>query len=194
MKNYLKLSLFCLALVLIISGCAQKIKPVKEGNIQSPEKNITTTTEDIKKPDFWGKDVVINSNASVKTITNKKYGYSIDFPVNYVIDEINANPEFLNIGDMAIYVLPGTVEAFNKDFLKKTGPISNLKIEKIKVANGNIGNIGSYNGEGAIKNYRFIISLRDKNNVLFVEKSYEGENISSSSNIFNSVVSTIKID
>ena len=192
MKKHLKLSLFFLSLALVVSGCAQKIKPEEKNNTQLPEKIVSATTQEVKKPDFWGKDVVVDFVGQSEIITNKKHGFSVSFPVDYKIDEVNANPEFLNIGDVAVYVATGTVENLNRDFLKMTGPIANLKIAKIKISNGKIGYIQSYEGEG-IKNYKFLISLGDKKNVLFIEKAYEGEAISSSSSVFNSIVLTVGI-
>lgn len=196
MKKYLKLSIFALALILVISGCAQKIKSDKKNSFQkatsSVENKATSSTTQIKQADFWGRDVVVNVDGWHKTIVNKKYGFSVNFPYDFKIDEKNASPEFVVVGDVAIYIATGTVEQFNKDFLKMEGPVANLKIMKIKVADGKIGYVQYYDGEGSVKNYTFLISLGNKKNVLFFEESYEGEFDPSS--LFNSIVSTVKIN
>jgi hypothetical protein len=70
MKNHLKLSLFCLALVLIISGCAQKIKPTINNNTQPTLEN-TNTNQSVPESD-------------AKEYKNDEYGLILKYPPKWI--------------------------------------------------------------------------------------------------------------
>ena len=77
MKNYLKLSLFSLALVLVVSGCAQKIKSVKENNTQSLIENATTSQ--------------LVAEGEFKEYKNDEYGLILKYPPRWLATSTEVN-------------------------------------------------------------------------------------------------------
>jgi hypothetical protein len=198
MKKSLKLSLLIAAAALIFSGCATASHSSPKNSTSlpaySPKTQATSSAVKAATAGFWGKDVIVSDDGWVRTVTNKKYNYSFNCPYDYQIDQtdLKQSPESFDIGDLIVTVATGTVDQLNSDFRKSQGPISNLKITTLKDGDGKIGYVQYYEGEDAVKDYNFIISLKGGKKVLSVRMYYQGAFDPSS--MFASIISTVRVN
>ena len=208
MKKIFKLSLLSLALAIVFSGCAQKIKPEEKNTSQLPEKatssletQASSTIKIIPQPNLSIQDFSIKNEGQNEIVANKKYKFSLTVPASSTVESDYApveNSEAYQVGDLVVIIATGTVESLNKGFFEEEGTIADdnlLRTNKIAVASGQVGQAFFYDyviPNYSYHNYSFLIRINDGKNILILKLGYNGG--VEKKELFKKIVQMIKIN